>query len=175
MSRQFGQARGRGSKVPYFDYKKMIDKLKIAELVNEKITDDQFLVDVTVSSSNVIHIMVDSDSGISINQIVEISRYVEGNLDREVEDFELSVFSAGLSEPFRLPRQYQKNIGTEIDVLLTNGQKFVGTLKIADDQAIDLEVTTKEKIEGSKKKELVTKVHHFDYSEIKEAKKILKF
>ena len=92
MSRQFGQARGRGSKVPYFDYKKMIDKLKIAELVNEKITDDQFLVDVTVSSSNVIHIMVDSDSGISINQIVEISRYVEGNLDREVEDFELSVF-----------------------------------------------------------------------------------
>ena len=61
----------------------MIGKEKIAKLVNEKLTDDQFLVDVTVSASNVIHVMVDSDSGISINQIVEISRDVEDGLDRE--------------------------------------------------------------------------------------------
>ena len=88
----------------------MIDKVKVAELVNEKLTDDQFLVEVTVSSSNVIHVMVDSDTGISINQIVEISRFVESNFDREVEDFELSVFSAGLSEPLSLVRQYKKNI-----------------------------------------------------------------
>jgi len=153
----------------------MIDKVKIAELVNEKLTDDQFLVEVTVSSSNVIHIMVDSDTGISINQIVEISRFVENNLDREVEDFELSVFSAGLSEPLSLVRQYKKNIGTEIDVLLTSGQKLAGILIKADDQGIDLEVTTKEKSEGSKKKELVTRVHSLGYPEIKEAKKVLKF
>jgi ribosome maturation factor RimP len=153
----------------------MIDKLKIAELVNEKLTDDQFLVDVTVSSSNVIHIMVDSDTGISINQIVEISRFIEGSLDREVEDFELSVFSAGLSEPFRLVRQYKKNVGTEIDVLLVSGQKLTGVLSNVDEQGIDLEVTTKEKTEGSKRKELVTRVHRFDYQEIKEAKKVLKF
>lgn len=153
----------------------MIDKVKIAEFVNEKLTDDQFLVEVTVSSSNVIHIMVDSDTGISINQIVEISRFVESNLDREVEDFELSVFSAGLSEPLSMVRQYKKNIGTEIDVLLTSGQKLTGILIKADDQGIDLEVTTKEKLEGSKKKELVTRVHPFEYPEIKEAKKVLKF
>ncbi|MDP2337154.1 MAG: ribosome assembly cofactor RimP [Bacteroidota bacterium] len=153
----------------------MIDKVKIAELVNGKLADDQFLVDVTVSTSNVIHVMVDSDSGISINQIVEISRYIESNLDREAEDFELSVFSAGLSEPFSLIRQYKKNIGTEIDVLLTNGQKLTGIMTKADDQGIDLEVTTKEKSEGSKKKELVTRVHPIEYSEIKEAKKIIKF
>ena len=153
----------------------MIDKVKIAELVNEKLTDDQFLVEVTVSSSNVIHVMVDSDTGISINQIVEISRFIESNLDREVEDFELSVFSAGLSEPLSLVRQYKKNIGTEIDVLLTSGQKLTGILIKADDQGIDLEVTTKEKLEGSKKKELVTRVHSLGYPEIKEAKKVLKF
>lgn len=153
----------------------MIDKAKIAELVNEKLTEDQFLVDVTVSSSNVIHVMVDSDTGISINQIVEISRHVETNLDREVEDFELSVFSSGLSEPFRLVRQYKKNLDTEIEVLLTDGRKLAGLLRKADEQGIDLEVTTKEKLEGSKKKELVTRVHSFEYSEIKEAKKILKF
>ena len=153
----------------------MIDKVKIAELVNEKLTDDQFLVEVTVSLSNVIDIMVDSDTGISINQIVEISRFVESNLNREVEDFELSVFSAGLSEPFSLVRQYKKNTGTEIDVLLTSGQKLTGILIKADDHGIDLEVTTKEKSEGSKKKELVTRVHSLGYPEIKEAKKVLKF
>jgi len=153
----------------------MIDKALIAELVNDKLTEEQFLVEVTVSSSNVIHIMVDSDTGISINQIVEISRFVEEKLDRETEDFELSVFSAGLSEPFSLLRQYKKNIGVEIDVLMTNGQKMNGLLKNADDQGIDLEVTTKEKSEGSKKKELVTRVHSIGFSEIKEAKQILKF
>ena len=153
----------------------MIDKVKIAELVNEKLTDDQFLVGVTVSTSNVIDIMVDSDTGISINQIVEISRFVESNLDREVEDFELSVFSAGLSEPLSLVRQYKKNIAKEIDVLLTSGLKLTGILIKADDQGIDLEVTTKEKLEGSKKKELVTRVHSLGYPEIKEAKKVLKF
>lgn len=153
----------------------MIDKTKIAEFVNEKIADDQFLVDVTISSGNEIHIMVDSDTGISINQIVEISRYVESKLDRDAEDFELSVFSAGLSEPFRLIRQYKKNEGKEIEVLLANGQKLIGLLIGVDDQGINLEVTTKEKPEGLKKKELVTKVHHLEYSEIKEAKKILKF
>ncbi len=153
----------------------MIDKVKIAELVNEKLTDDQFLVDVTVSSANVIHVMVDSDTGISINQIVEISRYVEGKLDRDAEDFELSVFSAGLSEPFRLVRQYKKNIGGEIELVLTNGQKMVGLLCSADDHGVELEVSAKEKIEGSKKKELVKRIHHFEYSVIKEAKTILKF
>ena len=153
----------------------MIEKEKIVHLVNEKLTDDQFLVDVTVSASNVIHLMVDSDSGISINQIVEISRHIEGGLDREADDFELSVFSAGLSEPFSLVRQYKKNIGTEIEVILSNGIKLVGLLNQVDDGGINLEVTSKEKIEGSKKKELVTKVHHFVYSEIREAKKIIKF
>jgi len=153
----------------------MIEKAKIEELVNAKLTEDQFLVEVTVSSSNVIHIMVDSDSGISINQIVDISRHVESNLDREAEDFELSVFSAGLSEPFCLLRQYKKNIGTEIEVLFTSGQKLTGILIKADDHGIDLEVTTKEKSEGSKKKELVTRVHTLGYPEIKETKKVLKF
>jgi ribosome maturation factor RimP len=153
----------------------MIDKALIAKLVNEKLSDDQFLVEVTVSSSNVIHIMVDSDTGISINQIVEISRYVEDHLDRETEDFELSVFSAGLSEPFSMLRQYKKNVGNEIEVLFTNGQKMNGLLKNAEDQGFDLEVTTKEKAEGSKKKELITRVHRFEYSEIKEAKQIIKF
>lgn len=153
----------------------MIDKNKIAELVNEKLADDQFLVDVTVSATNVIHIMIDCDTNLSINQIVEVSRFVESSLDRESEDFELSVFSAGLSEPFRLVRQYKKNLGTEIDVLLTNGTKLSGILAKADEEGISLEVTTKEKPEGAKKKELVTRVHNFGYQEIKEAKKILKF
>lgn len=153
----------------------MIEKAAVAHIVNETLTEEQFLVDVTVSSNNEIQVMVDSDSGLSINQIVEISRYVESKLDREKEDFELSVFSAGLTEPFKLVRQYKKNLGKEIEVLLTNGQKLTGLLTEVAEQAISLEVTTKEKLEGSKKKELVKRVHQLGYSEIKEAKKILKF
>jgi ribosome maturation factor RimP len=153
----------------------MIDKQKIAELVSEKLNNDQFLVDVTVSPGNVIHIMVDSDTNISINEIAEISRYVESKLDRETEDFELSVFSAGLTEPFSLIRQYKKHIGEEINVLLTSGLKLSGVLSQVNDQAIELEVTTKEKTEGAKKKELVKLVHSISYQEIKEAKQILKF
>ena len=153
----------------------MIDKKIIENLVNEILTEDQFLVGVTVSSGNVIHVMVDSDNAISINQIVEISRFIESKLDREAEDYELSVFSAGLSEPLQLVRQYKKNVGMELDVLLISGLKMTGVVKEVNDQAICLEVTTKEKTEGSKKKELVTRVHNIDYSEIKEAKKIIKF
>jgi len=153
----------------------MIDKAKIVELVNEHLADDQFLVDVTISAGNEIHIMVDSDTGIFINQIVEISRFVESKLDREAEDFELSVFSAGLTEPFRLIRQYKKNQDQEIEVLPANGQKMNGLLIGVGEHGIDLEITTKEKLEGSKKKELVTRVHHLEYSEIKEARKVLKF
>jgi ribosome maturation factor RimP len=153
----------------------MIEKAAVAHIVNETLTEEQFLVDVTVSSNNEIQVMVDSDSGLSINQIVEISRYVESKLDREKEDFELSVFSAGLTEPFKLVRQYKKNLGKEIEVLLTNGQKLTGLLTEVAEHAISLEVTTKEKLEGSKKKELVKRVHQLGYSEIKEAKKILKF
>jgi ribosome maturation factor RimP len=153
----------------------MIDKKVIESLVNEILTEDQFLVEVTVSSANVIHVMVDSDKIISINQIVEISRYIESKFDREIEDFELSVFSAGLTEPLRLVRQYKKNIGKELDVLLTSGLKLTGVVKEVADQTVSLEVTTKEKKEGSKRKELVTRVHSIDYSEIKEAKKIIKF
>ena len=153
----------------------MIDKNQIAEFVNEKLTEDQFLVDVTVSPGNVIHVMVDSDTSVSINQIVELSRYIESKFDRDTEDFELSVYSAGLTEPFRLVRQYKKNLGSEVDVLLGSGQKLNGLLVKADDTGISLEVTTKEKVEGSKKKELIKRIHNFDYQEIKEAKKILKF
>lgn len=153
----------------------MIAKEKIANLVAEKLTDDQFLVDITVSPMNVIHVMVDSDKAITINQIVEISRHVENGLDREVEDFELSVFSAGLTEPFKLVRQYKKNVGNEITLLLADGQKLTGLLKAANDELVQLEVTSKEKVEGSKKKELVTRIHSFQYPDIKEAKRIIKF
>ena len=153
----------------------MIAKEKIANLVAEKLTDDQFLVDITVSPMNVIHVMVDSDKAITINQIVEISRHVENGLDREVEDFELSVFSAGLTEPFKLVRQYKKNVGNEITLLLADGQKLTGLLKAVNDELVQLEVTSKEKVEGSKKKELVTRIHSFQYPDIKEAKRIIKF
>lgn len=153
----------------------MIDYKQIESIVNECLTGDQFLVEVTVSSANVINVMVDSDTSLSINQLVEISRYVEGKLDREAEDFELSVFSAGLTEPLRMVRQYKKCLGNELSILLKSGIKISGLLTDVSESAVAIEVMTKEKSEKTGKKELVKKIHQIEYTEIKEAKRIIKF
>lgn len=153
----------------------MIDNKQIESIVNEYLTGDQFLVEVTVSSANVINVMVDSDSLLSINQLVEISRYVESKLDRDAEDFELSVFSAGLTEPLKMVRQYKKCLGKELSILLKSGIKISGLLTDVSESAVALEIATKEKSEKTGKKELVKKIHQIEYTDIKEAKRIIKF
>lgn len=153
----------------------MADILKITELVNKKLGDKAFLVDVQVSSSNVIKIFVDSYNGITIDECSEISRYLESNLDREKEDFELQVSSPGLSESFKVKEQYLKNAGREIEIITGNSEKHKGILKEAGTEYILLETNTKEKVEGSKRKQLVMREHQIYYSDIKSAKVVISF
>lgn len=153
----------------------MIDKSKIIALIEEKLTEDQFIVDVEVSPANQISVQIDSETGISIDDCVTISRQIEGNLDREEEDFELQVSSAGLGQPFKVFRQYTKNIGCEIEVVLKDGQKLEGILKAAQETSFDIETSKKEKVEGKKKKELVTRVLTIAFEEAKTVKNIIKF
>ena len=95
----------------------MINKEQIAALVEEAIAgSDLFLVEVKVKPSNIIEVYVDADSAVNIDQCVQISRYVEGKLDRDAEDFELSVFSWGLSGALKLDRQLQKYVGKDVEV-----------------------------------------------------------
>lgn len=153
----------------------MIDKEKVIRLAEEKLEEGQFLVEVSVSATNVIHVVIDGMHGVNIAKCVEVSRNVEHNLDRETEDFELEVASAGLGQPFKVHRQYEKNLGREIEVLGIDGLKTSGKLVQVTDQNIELEVSKKEKVEGKKTKQLVISTVSFSFEEIKEAKNIIKF
>lgn len=107
----------------------MISKELITSLVEESLRNtDLFLVEVKVKPSNVIEVYVDADSAVNIDQCVAVSRYVEGKLDRDAEDFELSVYSWGLSGALKLDRQLQKYVGQEVEVKTKEQGKFQGKL-----------------------------------------------
>ena len=131
----------------------MIDKELIVKLVEEKLaSSSNYLVDVAVQPGNIIVVEIDNDESVCIDDCVELSRYLEDHLDRDVEDFELEVGSAGITSPFKVLRQYQKNIGNEVEVLLTAGVKLTGVLKSADENGIVLTVEKQIKPEGAKRK-----------------------
>ncbi|HPF51101.1 MAG TPA: ribosome assembly cofactor RimP [Draconibacterium sp.] len=153
----------------------MIDKLKVEELVKEKLGEDLFIVEISVSKSNVIHVFVDGFNGITIDQCIAISRNVEHNLDREEEDFELEVSSPGLTEGFKVRQQYIKYEGREIKVEKQDGEKLEGLLKISDEEGIILETSERKKLEGHKKKQLIVEEHNIKYEDIKSAKAVISF
>lgn len=154
----------------------MISDLHIKNLAEKALEGtDSFLVDVHVTPMNKIIVLIDREGGVSINQCVEVSRFIEKNLDRDAEDFELEVSSAGLDQPFKVLRQYQKNIGREVDVKLTDGKKIKGNLISANEKGITVQQITKERIEGRKAKQTVEKNFSFTFPEIKETKVVIKF
>lgn len=154
----------------------MVDKSTVESIVKEQLdSEKEFVVDITISTGNKILVLIDSDEGITIDRCVKVSRAIEGSLDREEEDFELEVSSAGLSSPLKVVRQYQKNIGRNLDILLNNGDKHTGKLLKADEEAFTLEVEEMIKQEGKKRKELVTRTADFPYNEIKTAYIVVTF
>ena len=154
----------------------MIDKEIIKKIVNEKLDGaDYYLVDVSVSQDNAISIEIDNDNGVSIDYCIELSRYVEGNLDREEEDFELEVGSSGITSPFRILRQYVKNVGNEVEMLLKSGIKLTGILKNADENEVTITVQKKVKAEGAKRMTVVDEDHTYSYNEIKHTKYLIRF
>lgn len=155
--------------------KLMIAKANIEKLVKEKLDDEMFIVDISVSTNNVIHVYVDGFEGMPIEKCIEISRHVEHSLDREEEDFALEVSSPGLSEGFKVREQFIKYTGRPVEVVSEEGEKLEGTLKVADDEGIVLETSKREKVEGHKKKQLIVRDHKFKYNEIKSAKAVISF
>jgi ribosome maturation factor RimP len=151
----------------------MITKEKIQNLIEEVLSDDQFIVDITVGAANQITVSVDSDTGISIGECVQISRHIEGSLDRETEDFSLEVSSPGLSLPLKVMRQYLKNVGREVEVVTTSGEKQKGVLKSAHSAGFELEVVVKEKVDGEKIE--LNKTLAYDFDQIKTVKIVISF
>jgi ribosome maturation factor RimP len=157
----------------------MITKEKIEALVKEKIEGTPlFLVDIKVSPANKIEVFIDGDAGLAISDCVDVSRHVEKNLDREIEDFSLEVSSPGATAPLTTARQYKKHLGRELEVSLMNGEVIVGKLvdlNVNGKEEISIETTTREQKPIGKGKVTVTRTHIFDLKNIKESKVKLKF
>ncbi|MDD4514793.1 ribosome assembly cofactor RimP [Massilibacteroides sp.] len=154
----------------------MIDKNEIVRLAEEKLASSTiFLVDVQIKPGNMIVVEIDSDDAIGIDDCAELSRYIENALDREKEDFELEVGSAGITSPLKVFRQYKKYIGKEVELLLVKGIKVTGILKFADENGLVVVVEKRIKPEGAKRKVLVEEEQAYAFDEIKHTKYLLRF
>ena len=146
----------------------MIEKIKILELVQGALEGtDKYLVNLKVTPDNRIYVDIDGDNGVNIDDCIELSRAVESQLDRDEEDFELNVSSAGADSPLKLTRQYVKNVGRDLEVVMFDGKEAEGTLENADDEGIVL------RTKGTKKQ--APETLHLAYSDIKTARVVLKF
>ena len=154
----------------------MIQKELVFQLVEEFIADtENFIVDVKVNADNNIVVELDSEAGIDIEYCAELSRFIESKIDREAEDYELEVGSAGLGSPFKVLKQYQKNIGNEVEVLTKAGKKFSAVLRDATEEAFTVTVTKQVKPEGAKRKITVEEDEVFPYDEVKYTKYLIRF
>jgi ribosome maturation factor RimP len=149
----------------------MIDKVRIENLVKEfTVGTELFLVAVKVSSAGKITILADKKGGITIDECVSISRFIESNLNRDEEDFELQVSSPGLSTPFLVKEQYYNSEGKKVEVIAKEGGKFSGFLKNVTDGGFEIETEVKIKGKGKEKKDL-----SFNYDQVKSTKEIVSF
>ena len=165
----------RGRVVPLL-FIDMIEKEIIVRLVEEQLSDsDCYLVDVMVKSGNLIIVEIDHDKAVGIDDCVRLSRSIESKLDRDEEDFELEVGSSGITSPFKIVRQYIKNRGHEVEVLLRNGQKMTGVLKSADEDTVTITVEKQIKPDGEKRKRTVYEDETYTYDQVKYAKNIIRF
>ena len=154
----------------------MIDKNVVKQLANEWLEGkDYFLTNITVSPDNRIVIEIDHAEGVWIEDCVALSRYIENHLDRDIEDYELEVGSAGIGQPFKVLRQYEINVGEPVEVLTTNGKKLVGTLKEATPDHFVITIEEKVKMEGEKRPKMVERDLTFGYDEVKYTKYYLTF
>lgn len=149
----------------------MIDKELLAKTVDEAIEGtDLFVVEIAVKPDNNIIVELDSVSGVDIDSCVAITRKIEAVFDREVEDYQLEVGSAGLTSPFKVKAQYVKNIGNDVEVLTRDGRKLSGRLVEAGDETFTVEVPTKVKHEGAKRPVVEQVPETFGYGDCKSVK-----
>jgi ribosome maturation factor RimP len=153
----------------------MIEKETVANLVALHTEGSGlFVVDIHVSPSNNIRILVDSPKGVSLGECISLSKAIEGSLDRDQYDFDLEVSSPGLSEPLKVVSQYSKNIGRDVEVIAQDGQKHTGRLiRITGNGFVIAEHI---KIKGEKKRpEIKTMEREFDYNLIRSTKVVVSY
>jgi len=157
----------------------MITKKLVTELAEERMAERDnglFIVELTISSRNVIRLELDKhEGGVTVEDCVSVSRNIEHNLDRESQDFELHVSSAGLDKPLRVHAQYVKNVGRGLELNLKSGEHTEGTLTEVKDDSIVITNEEKREIEGKKKKETVEVQREIPFVDIVEARIVISF
>ncbi len=154
----------------------MITKDTVAAFIAPLLVDsDLFVVDIQVNPGNAIEVLVDRDSGLTIDDCKKVSRAVEGSLDREVEDFSLEVSSPGVGKPLLVKRQYLKNVGRNVAIKTMEGAKIEGAMTLANDEFIQVDFREKELVPGKKTKQWVEKQVQLTYDQIKETKITISF
>ena len=148
----------------------MTFKDKVNDLLTQVLQDKPtiFLIDFTITDSFKIIVNIDGDNGVALQDCIDISRAVEGNLDREEQDFSLEVASVGVGSPLKLIRQYKKNVGRALIVKLA-AQTIEAELIEANDNFIILSWKAREPKKIGKGKETVQKTQEIPYGDIKEA------
>ena len=154
----------------------MIDTKKITEAAERHLEGtDMFVVECTSTPGNEIELTIDSDTSVGIDACVALSRAVEADLDRDAEDFSLTVASAGIGSELRTLRQYRKLVGRPVEVLLTNGVKILAHLNEATDEGVTLSYEEKQAVEGRKRKQSVKVTRSYPFAQIKYTKEGLDF
>lgn len=154
----------------------MIDKSALRQFIEERLEGtDYFPVDLKVSPSNEIKVEIDSKKGIDIDFCVKLTREIEEAFPRDAEDYELEVGSAGLTSPFKVLAQYEKNVGNPVEVLTRDGRKLHGTLVEASPENFTIETTVKVKPEGAKRPVEQQQRETFGYDDVKQVVYDLRF
>ena len=144
---------------------KVVESLVQALLANDS---GYFLVEVRIKPTNNFKIFIDGDQGVTIEKCVQINRALYKKLEElglfPNGDFSLEVSSPGLDEPLKLLRQYKKNIGRQVELILQDGSKKEGRLMEVSEDGIIIEETKGK----NKKKEVIN--HTFLFDNIKTTK-----
>lgn len=166
-----------GSQIPLFCWQKMNVKEKIIELLSTLLEDDTFfIVEVQVSPSKIrpkVTVLIDSDAGISIDECAEISRKLDDLIEAEElipHAYTLEVSSPGVDYPLAMPRQFRKNIGRTLRVVLKDGTEKKGQLESVTEEGFVLVEEVKKKKKDQLPVELV-----FAYTDISKVEVQIKF
>ena len=148
-----------------------MNQAALKDIVDEALAlnESLYLIELSISVNNKVQVVVDGDNGVSLSETMRISRVINDNFDREVEDFSLEVSTPDIAHPLKVKRQYIKNLNRILKVK-TEEVELEGTLVTADEDKIVLHWKAREPKPVGKGKVTVDKTATLEYIEIKEAK-----
>jgi len=152
----------------------MIQNREIMKVV-EKLAEERgfFMVDLQ-NKKGKIKVIIDDQPGIKLDACIDINKALRAHFGERIDEYDLEVTSPGLTEPFKVLQQYQKNIGQKVQVLRKDGTTLRGTLLDVSPEQITLEEKKRVKTE-KKKKKTIREEHAIALEEVQQTKLLISF